>query len=141
MAGKAGSLLIDLAANVAQLRQDFNAAEQEVSNFAQSVVTIGTRIAGALGAMAIASKIQDFAKQVADTGVKAEELAQKLKLTAEQAQALQVVSNRTGQSLDELAKYGKQNSEWLERVTQNAKDAGQVIDNEYTAALKRMQVE
>lgn len=137
MAGKSGSLIIDIAADIAELKKNFADAEKSVTDFAEKIGTIGKQLTGALAGLEIAKSILDFAKDVAATGVAAQELSQKLKLTAEQAQALQIISQRTGQSMDELAKYGKANVDWLQQVTEEAKRAGLVIDNEFTASLKR----
>ncbi len=96
MAGKLGNLTIDIAADVAHLRQDMARAERTVGkatdNMARSARRVGTAfgtIAGALiGGAAVRSIVQATAKQ--EAAVKQLE------------QGLASTGNLVGQSLDQL---------------------------------------
>lgn len=138
MAGKAGSLLIDIAANTAQLKKDFDEAKATVSSFGEGLAGLAKGAVTALAGIFAVDKIKAFAEEVNRSGIAAQEAANRYKLTSEQVQALEVISRRTGQSMEELAKIGKQNVDWLEQVTEEARRGGQVIDSEYTAKLKLM---
>jgi lambda family phage tail tape measure protein len=136
--GKAGSLLIDIAANTAQLKKDFDSAAEEVSKFSRIIEGIGEAFKAAFAAGAVAAMVGQFKGMIETTtalAVAADKLATQFKLSTDQAQALSLVAERTGQSVAALAGYGEKNVDWLNRVTAAAKDAGLVIDGDLVKGL------
>src|SRR5262245_34128049 len=120
---------------IEQLNKFGKAAEDQaakIDGFIGSVTKLAKGLGIAAGITAVANEFLKMAKAAEAASLEAEQLARRLGLSSEQAQALKVMSDKTGQSLDDLAKHGKQNVEWLEKITQEAKDAGLVIDNQYT---------
>ena len=148
----AGDVVIKLAADVADLKSGLDDANKRLDELNQHAADMGGKMEGAfsaissglkgLGLAAIATAAIEQIKQLMDASEKAalsaEKMAQQYKLTSEQVQALQRISDQTGTSMSDLAKIGKANEDWLKNVTDNARNAGLVIGSEYTSKLKEL---
>src|SRR5262245_33886270 len=95
MASPAAKLMIDLAANVAGIRKDFNEASGIVAKFGSDVEKVANIVKSALGALGVATSIEgirEFIRAVGDLGEAADSVA----LTTDQFQAFSTALTQAG---------------------------------------------
>ena len=96
MAARVASLLIDVAADIAKIRKDFDQAGQIVGDFGKKVEAIGKALAGIFAARAVVNFGEGIAKQLDDMS----DAAENLKIPFEDFQALTNAAYLAGQSVE-----------------------------------------
>jgi lambda family phage tail tape measure protein len=95
--GKAGSLLIDIAANTAQLKKDMADAQASITSFGKAVEGIGTVVKAAFAAMVareVLGFIEDLTKSVGDLA----DQAKRVGLSTDDFQAFTTALQKAGES-------------------------------------------
>jgi hypothetical protein len=140
-----GDVLVKFIADFAEFSAGMDDAVKKLDEFAEhnkrtsdnitSFIGQVRTVAGTLASAFAVDRIRAYADQVEKTAVQIETLSRQLKLSTDQVQALQIMADKSGSSLDALAEYGKKNKAWLEDVTTKAREAGLVIDHDFIQKL------
>src|SRR5262245_39115400 len=102
MATQVASLMINVAANVAELRKGFDQAGKVVQGFGQTVETIGNSIKTAIGALSFAEatrRVMALIDEVGNMG----EIAQTMALSTDEMQAFTAAMAEAGLSAEKSA--------------------------------------
>ena len=109
MAGTLGSLIVDIGADVARLRNDMNKAQQTVNSSVgriQATARSATRaLSGVGGALVAAFSVRGLSRFVSETADALDEvgkLSQRLGITTEAVSRLQFVASQSGISFETL---------------------------------------
>ncbi len=143
-----GDVLVKFVADFAEFSTNMQKSQKQIEDWAQSIEKAGQSVQGfvalakraftAVGVAELAREALQYGEALQKNAVDVANLAQRYKLTTDQIQALQQIAKQTGQSFDELAKIGQQNADWLAKVTENAKAAGDIIGGETVQKFKAM---
>jgi polyhydroxyalkanoate synthesis regulator phasin len=105
MATTIGTLIIDMAANVAKLQADMNAARGLVTNAAESMVSVAKTATAALGAIGVGlsfgAVVGEFKKAI-DTMAELDDAAEMVGASVENVSRLMGVAAESGKSLSDV---------------------------------------
>ena len=99
--GKAGSLLIDIAANTAQLKKDMGEAKESIAGFGQTVQGVAGAVKGYYAAMVAREVIESIKELVTAVGDLADE-AKRVGLSTQDFQALTIAMQSAGVKATEV---------------------------------------
>jgi hypothetical protein len=133
-----GDVLVKFVADFAEFSTNMEKSRKQLETWGESIAKAGQSLEGFIALakrVSVAVAFEEIARRVLAWGAAIEQaavandkLAKSSGLTTEQIQALQVVAIKTGQSIDELTKIGKQNTDWLEKTTAAYKAHGLILD-------------
>src|SRR5262245_58191430 len=113
-----GDVLVKLVADFAEFGKGMDDANKKLDDFGKAAGDINSTLQGfgaaaskfvaGLGIAAAAQQALNYADNIQKAAANTADLAQQVKLSTSQVQALQALSERTGESFAELAKKGAQ---------------------------------
>jgi hypothetical protein len=142
-----GDVLVKFVANFAEFTKNMEDGQQQLKKFGEQAEEtnkklgelVGLAIGTLIGA-GITLAVKEFSKLNAETektALEIEKLAGKFKLTTDQVQALQFMSQRSGVAIDDLAKQFKGNTGELDKMAESLRAAGLVMDKDFIENAKR----
>jgi hypothetical protein len=138
-----GDVLVKLVGDFAEFSSGMTEASKKLEEFGGVAQEINKRLAGfetllkGLGVIALAHQLSAYNDKVHESAVKTADLAAKLKLTTDQVQALQYISQRSGVTIEDLAKQYKGNTAELDKMVERLREAGLVMDKDFIERAKK----
>src|SRR4029077_3032537 len=135
-----GDVVIKLAADVAELKTGMAEATAKLDEFGNRVREVGDKMTAAAtkgsvygnlisdGIKSAINEIKKLSDESTKAAVETAKVAEKFKLTTDQAQALQFMSQKSGASIQDLAKQFKGNTGEIDKMTEALKAHGMVMD-------------
>jgi lambda family phage tail tape measure protein len=100
--GKAGSLLIDIAANTAQLKKDMDEAKTQIAGLGRSVEGVANVVRGAFQLM-VAREVINFIKELTTAVGDLEDKAKQVGLSTRDFQAFTIAMQQAGATASEVS--------------------------------------
>lgn len=118
--GKAGSLLIDIAANTAQLKKDMDEAKTSIAGFGRAVEGIGQVVKGAFAIM-VAREVIGFIKELTTAVGDLEDKAKQVGLSTRDFQAFTIAMQQAGATASETSNLLSSGARFLGSALQGNK--------------------
>jgi hypothetical protein len=142
-----GDVLVKLEANAAEFTRGMDDANKKLDEFgaqaektnaklsSMAALLTGALVGGGIG-LAV-NEIKKISEAADKAAIEIANLATKFKLSTDQVQALQFMSQRSGVSVEELAKQLKGNTTEVDKLAESLRAAGLIMDKDFIANAKK----